>query len=143
MTAAIADDTLRKYYRQDMSARLASFFAPAQGPGARPGGGRTQNWRGQSGARQQDWKARRNGEWQPRDGLPPRAAGGGKAAPYVVVSQQLAGSSLHRGHRSAFRAARRSFCRPLLTIPGCCTTTWRNSASSNFAMPMPSGSKAR
>ena len=31
VTAAIGDDSVRKYYRQDFSARLAQFFAPAQG----------------------------------------------------------------------------------------------------------------
>ena len=36
------------------------------------------------------------------------------------------------------RGARRSFCRRRSTIPGCCTTTWRNSARSSSAIPTPS-----
>ena len=36
------------------------------------------------------------------------------------------------------RGARRLFCRRRSTIPGCCTTTWRNSARSSSATPTPS-----
>ena len=94
VTAGIGDEAVRKYYRQDFSARLGQFFAPAQAPGRERGGRRT-------GAGQQDWRNRRERGWQPRDGLPARPAPGGKAAPYVVMSQQLAGSPALRGHRSA------------------------------------------
>ena len=31
VTSGIADDSVRKYYRQDFNARLSQFFAPAQG----------------------------------------------------------------------------------------------------------------
>jgi DNA primase len=92
VTAAIGDESVRKYYRQDFNARLSQFFAPAQA-GGRSG-------RNAGGRPNQDWRTRRPGEWRGREGLPPRAAGGGKAPPYVVVSQQLAVSPLHRGHRS-------------------------------------------
>src|SRR6478672_7499860 len=94
VTSSIGDEAVRKYYRQDFSARLGQFFAPAQAPGRERGG--RPNWRGQ-----QDWRNRRDRGWQPRDGLPARPAPGGKAAPYVVMSQQLAGSPALRGHRSA------------------------------------------
>ena len=94
VTAGIGDEAVRKYYRQDFSARLGQFFAPAQAPGRERGG--RPNWRSQ-----QDWRNRRDRGWQPRDGLPARPAPGGKAAPYVVMSQQLAGSPALRGHRSA------------------------------------------
>jgi DNA primase len=90
VTAAIGDDSVRKYYRQDFSARLAQFFAPAQGA---PRG----NFR--RGQGQQAWRER--GPWHPRNGAAQRPATGGKNTPYEVVSQQLASSPLHRGHRTS------------------------------------------
>ncbi|MFN3657310.1 MAG: DNA primase, partial [Pseudolabrys sp.] len=44
---------------------------------------------------------RPGGAWTPRQGGPARPAVGGRGTPYVVVSQQLAASPLHRGHRTA------------------------------------------
>ncbi len=91
VTAGIADDSVRKYYRQDFNARLSQFFAPAQSPrGNFQGRGQGQNWR-----------ERPRGEWQPRNDAPQRPAAGGRNTPYVVVSQQLASSPVHRGHRTA------------------------------------------
>ena len=86
VTSSIGDDAVRKYYRQDFSARLAQFFAPAQAP--------RQNFE------------RAPGQWRergalPRNGAPQRAPTGGKHTPYVVVSRQFASSPLHRGHRTA------------------------------------------
>ncbi len=86
VTNGIADEAVRRYYREDFRARLQQFFAPAQAPrepwrNARPAGAR------------RDW--------------PPRQGGGfgrpqsGRNTPYVVVSQQLASSPVHRGHRTA------------------------------------------
>ncbi|HZL39808.1 MAG TPA: DNA primase [Pseudolabrys sp.] len=91
VTAGIADVSVRKYYRQDFNARLSQFFAPAQSP-------RGNFQRGQG---QQNWRDRPRGEWQPRNGAPQRPATGGRNTPYVVVSQQLASSPVHRGHRTA------------------------------------------
>jgi DNA primase len=96
VTGQIGDDSVRKYYRQDFSARIAALFAPAQGAAGERGRG--QNWR-QQDWRQQDWRNRGQGDWRPRNAQRPTP--GGKAGPYVVVSQQLASSSVHRGHRSA------------------------------------------
>jgi DNA primase len=97
VTSAIGDDAVRKYYRQDFNARLSQFFAPAQG--AREPRGR-QNWQNN---RQGNWQGnrqdRRNGDFAQRNGAFPRAATGGRSTPYVVVSQQLASSPVHRGHR--------------------------------------------
>jgi DNA primase len=97
VTGGIADDSVRKYYRQDFNARLAQFFAPAQVPRGnfQRGQGQGQAWRGQ------DWRERSGSNWQPRSGAARRPATGGKNTPYVVVSQQLAASPLHRGHRAA------------------------------------------
>jgi DNA primase len=92
VTSGIADDSVRKYYRQDFSARLSQFFAPAQAPR-----GNFQRGQGQG----QNWRERGNSNWQPRNGAPQRPATGGKNTPYVVVSQQLASSPVHRGHRTA------------------------------------------
>ncbi len=94
VTSGIGDEAVRRYYRQDFNARLAQFFAPAQSPR-----GNFQRGQGQAGG--QDWRERGNSNWQPRNGAPPRPATGGKNTPYVVVSQQLASSPLHRGHRIA------------------------------------------
>jgi len=98
VTAAIADDAVRKYYRQDFSARLSQFFAPER---AQQGEAR---WREpRSGANWREprpggnWRQRRNSEWQRGDA--PRPAG--RSTPYVVLSQQLASSPVHRGHRTA------------------------------------------
>jgi len=87
VTGGIADEVVRKYYRQDFNARLAQLFAPGMDTG-RKRGARGQNWRGN----------RR--DWTTRIGQPARPTLG-KPQPYVVVSQQLAASPLHRGHRNA------------------------------------------
>jgi DNA primase len=97
VTAAIGDDSVRKYYRQDFNARLSAFFAPAQGPR----GNRERNWRGGRGEQGQNWRARRERDWPFRNGSIARPAANGSSAPYVVVSQQLAVSPVHRGHRTA------------------------------------------
>jgi DNA primase len=91
VTAGIGDDAVRKYYRQDFSARLSAFFAPAQRQDFAPRG----NFQRAPGQR------RDRGQWQPRNGAPQRPRTGGKHAPYVVVSRQLATSPVHRGHRTA------------------------------------------
>jgi DNA primase len=98
VTASIGDEAVRKYYRQEFNDRLAQFFAPVQGTGAARGGsGRRQSWSGQGG--RQDWRGPRNGDWRGRPG--PRAAANGRpGGSYVVMSQQLAASPVHRGHRS-------------------------------------------
>ncbi len=97
VTTAIGDEAVRKYYRQDFNDRLRQFFAPAerQGFGARGGafapgqrGGPGQNWRG----------AGNNGA--SRFGRP-QAEVGSRNTPYVVVSQQMAASPVHRGSRTA------------------------------------------
>jgi len=96
VTSGIADDSVRKYYRQDFNARLSQFFAPAQGPR----GNRERNWqqRGQG----QTWRERGQGrDWPPRNGSMARPAANGRPAPYVVASQQLSVSPVHRGHRTA------------------------------------------
>jgi DNA primase len=89
VTMSIGDESVRKYYRQDFAGRLTQFFAPAQGARRDFGGQQRQSWQ-------------RDRQWQPRSGggRRPAPATPGKGAPYVVLSQQMAASPLHRGHRS-------------------------------------------
>jgi DNA primase len=94
VTSGIADDSVRKYYRQDFSARLSQFFAPEQSQRGNFQRGQGQNYG-------QPWRERGNSNWQPRNGAPQRPATGGKNTPYVVVSQQLTSGPLHRGHRTS------------------------------------------
>jgi DNA primase len=92
VTAAIGDESVRRYYRQDFNARLGQLFAPAQ---SRSGSGE-RNWRGRGPGQWQDWRQRRDGAQ--RVGV---RAPNGRPMPYVVASQQLAASPLHRGYRTA------------------------------------------
>ncbi|MGB7259778.1 MAG: DNA primase [Pseudolabrys sp.] len=96
VTTTIGDDSVRKYYRQDFNARLAQFFAPAQGQRSSRSG-----WK-DSGGWKDTWQNRRGGNGRNQrgragEGPPPIT----RDAPYLVVSQQLAASSVHRGHRTA------------------------------------------
>jgi DNA primase len=84
VTSGIGDEAVRRYYREDFNARLSQFFAPAQAPRREPRAGG-------------NWRDRRNADWQ-RPAAPQTP---GRSMPYVVVSQQLASSPVHRGHRTA------------------------------------------
>jgi DNA primase len=92
VTNAIADETVRRYYRQDFSARLRQMFAP-QNFARNDGSTRRQNFT----ANRFDDKNRRGGA--PPRPLSPKAAFGDET--YVAASAQLAASPLHRGHRAA------------------------------------------
>jgi DNA primase len=86
MTNAIADETVRRYYRQDFSARLRQLFAPAE-ISTRPRSFRSD---------------RADGRYKsgvPQRPVGPKASFGNE--PYVPVSSQLATSPVHRGHRAA------------------------------------------
>ncbi len=88
VTDAIADETVRRYYRQDFAARLRQMFAPADIASRRPS----------------RFDARRR--FDDRSGRRTPAPAGAKAAfasdeTYVAVSPQLAAGPLHRGHRAA------------------------------------------
>ena len=72
VTSGIADDSVRKYYRQDFNARLSQFFAPAQAPR-----GNFQRGRGHG----QNWRERGASNWQPRNGAPQRPATGARTRP--------------------------------------------------------------
>jgi len=87
VTNTIGDESVRRYYRQDFSARLRQMFAPVHIATRR------QNF----GANRFDDKNRRGGA--PGRPLSPKAAFGDET--YVAASAQLAASPLHRGHRAA------------------------------------------
>jgi DNA primase len=80
VTQGIADETVRRYYREDFRARLNQFLSPPAANSNRP-------WRGERGK-------------QPGR-FPRRSDAVGRNTPYVVVSQQLANSPVHRDHRTA------------------------------------------
>jgi len=84
LTNGIADETVRRYYRDDFRARLSLFFGPPQG--ARPA---REPWRGRGERGGRGGTSNRGGQTAARGG------------PYVVVSQQLAASPVHRGFRTA------------------------------------------
>jgi DNA primase len=81
ITAMIGDDVVRKYYRQDFVARLQRLFAPAETVRRAPPG--------------------RYASRESRDRFVPRTEVLARDQPYVVMSPQLATSSLHRGHRTS------------------------------------------
>ena len=91
LTGQIGDEAVRKYYRQDFATRLANFFAPPP----RELRGRSE-WREPRGGGR-NWRERRNGDWQRQA----TARSAGRPTPYVVASQQLASSPVHRGPRTA------------------------------------------
>jgi DNA primase len=93
VTNAIGDEAVRKYYRQDFGDRLRAFFQPAQAQGF---GGRAPFVPGQRGGG--NWQPK-GGNWQQRFGRP-RAEPGSRNTTYVVVSQQMAASPVHRGFRT-------------------------------------------
>ncbi len=102
VTQTIADESVRKYYRQDFNERLRAFFAPAQSQGfagrGNFGGQRSGfggGFGGQGGGR---------GNWQPRGGGQRGGPQRGPGGPYVVASQQMAASPVHRGHRTVVPA---------------------------------------
>jgi DNA primase len=96
VTATIAEETVRRYYRQDFAARLRHLFAPAEIP-----------------SRRREYEPRGRREYEPRgrrNGAPGRMAGFssaqfGRDHPrdqlYVAASPDLAAGPLHRGHRAA------------------------------------------
>jgi DNA primase len=91
LTAQVGDEAVRRYYRQDFATRLSNFFAPPP----RESRGRNE-WR--EPRRGGNWRERgNNADWQ----RPPAPRGPGRPMPYVVASQQLASSPVHRGHRIA------------------------------------------
>ena len=75
--------------------------------------------------------------------LAARAGDRPRSAPYVVVSQQLAVSPVHRGHRTAVPRREALILQAALNHPWLLHDHLEELASSSSAMPTPNGSKAR
>ena len=105
VTASIADESVRRYYRQDFSGRLRQMFAPqnfTRQNFARQNFGR-QNFGGNDMAARRpsfDKRAFGDGGRNSAAARPVDSISGGEA-PYVAVSPHFAVSPLHRGHRAA------------------------------------------
>jgi DNA primase len=100
VTAAIGDDTVRKYYRREFGDRLRQLFEGDARPKFQRGAARNDP-RGRAGW-QQGRAAARGRNAQDRSRPIGRLIGG---EPYVVASAQLASSSVHRGQRIPLREA--------------------------------------
>jgi len=104
VTAAIGDDTVRKYYRQDFGNRLHQLFVGAERPPQRAGSRANGDWRtanrgtAHRGASRSAGPFRNASSAARQTPFAPRALPG---QPYVVASPQLAASPVHRGHRAA------------------------------------------
>jgi DNA primase len=96
VTQTIADETVRRYYRQDFAARLRAHFAPADN-GARRATARDPRFNNRPGF-SGSFGGRFTGA--PARPLGPRASFRSEEN-YVAASPQLAASSLHRGPRAA------------------------------------------
>ena len=121
----IRDEGVRRYYRQDMAARLQRTFAPE---GGRGGYGRG-NYRGGAG----NFDGESGRRFAPRGSFTPGAAGrfeprGGRSqgpsgsqtinrGPYQVASPQLAGSPIMRGQRSAISRREALILQSLINHP--------------------------
>jgi DNA primase len=98
LTATIRDEVVRRYYRQDLGARLQQAFAPEPARGGYRGfGGAESGWRpgGRSGARPGRGDQRGGGRQFST------AGGGVGRGAYQVTSPQLAQSPLMRGQRAS------------------------------------------
>ncbi len=98
VTAAIGDDTVRKYYRREFGDRLRQLFEGDARPRMRPNQRASSEWR----------MVNRGGKTfrqsSPATRYPPfanRPLTPSRGEPYVVASPQLAASPVHRGHRAA------------------------------------------
>ena len=95
VTAAIGDDSVRKYYRREFGDRLRQMFDAGDRPQARQKPGRRAN---------SDWRManrKENFRHAPSRYSPVAIRPLFHGEPYVVASAQLAASPVHRGHRAA------------------------------------------
>ena len=96
VTAAIGDDSVRKYYRREFGDRLRQMFDAGDRPQTRQKPGRRAN---------SDWRTanrkENNFRHAPSRYSPVAIRALSHGEPYVVASAQLAASPVHRGHRAA------------------------------------------
>ena len=100
ITATVAEETVRRYYKQDFASRLRQMFAPQNFVTNAGASGRSFTGRAFD-ARAFDTRSfgRRFGDQSGSRGAV--ASRGLAEAPYVAFSPQLASSPVHRGHRAA------------------------------------------
>jgi DNA primase len=96
VTAAIGDDSVRKYYRREFGDRLRQMFDAGDRPQARQKPGRRANSDWRTANRQEN-----NFRHSPSRCSPLAIRPLSHGEPYVVASAQLAASPVHRGHRAA------------------------------------------
>jgi DNA primase len=108
MIETIPDATVRRYYRDDATARVRRLFAPAAGPAARNYG----SFRGK-------------GAFPPRNGAGARSRTGGGGTQWrggpervaAISTPRLAASSMVRGHRTALPAREALMLMAVLSHP--------------------------
>jgi DNA primase len=92
--ATVADETVRRYYKQDFAARLRQMFAPSNFA-LRAGGAPGRNF-------ERSFDAPPLGRrFDKAGGAVPSRGPGAFEETYVAASPQLASSPVHRGHRAA------------------------------------------
>jgi len=89
VTATIADDSVRKYYRREFGERLRRLFEGDERPKMRQRPGRMAN---------SEWRMIRGGKTDRRPLSAVRSLAGER---YLAASAQLSASPVHRGHRAA------------------------------------------
>ena len=99
VTATIADEAVRRYYKQDFVARLRQMFAPQRFAAKEAGAPRRTFAERMAGA--QMFGGRQFGSGVRLSGAVAARLPGAAEAPYVAASPQLAASPVHRGHRAA------------------------------------------
>ena len=99
VTATIADEAVRRYYKQDFVARLRQMFAPQRFAAKEVGARRRTFAERMAGA--QMFGGRQFGSGVRLSGAVAARLPGAAEAPYVAASPQLAASPVHRGHRAA------------------------------------------
>ena len=99
VTATIADEAVRRYYKQDFVARLRQMFAPQRFAAKEVGAPRRTFAERMAGA--QMFGGRQFGSGVRLSGAVAARLPGAAEAPYVAASPQLAASPVHRGHRAA------------------------------------------
>ena len=99
VTATIADEAVRRYYKQDFVARLRQMFAPQRFAAKEGGAPRRTFAERMAGA--QMFGGRQFGSGVRLSGAVAARLPGAAEAPYVAASPQLAASPVHRGHRAA------------------------------------------
>jgi DNA primase len=108
VTAGIADETVRRYYRQDFADKLRRIFAPAAF-----GSGRRGFNKGAFGKSRFD----RNSPAFARSSFAHSSAVRLGEEPYVAASPQLAASPIYRGHRAAIPGREALILRAALNHP--------------------------